>query len=138
MSASSAHQLVEIHSQPIELCKLLKIANLVSGGGEAKIVISEGYVLLNQQLEYQKRKKIYDGDIVEFNGEIIQVCCLSDAQQQATAKTNVNQTSTEPKPEKSTKKTKDAQRNAKNSPQIYTDQLQPSQAPTRKRKAISF
>ena len=68
---------VQVSHQPIELCKLLKIANLVGGGGEAKIVISEGYVLLNQVVEYQKRKKVYDQDIVEFNGEIIQVQCSS-------------------------------------------------------------
>jgi len=49
--------LVDISIQPIELCKLLKIANMVGGGGEAKIVISEGYVLLNNEVEFQKRKK---------------------------------------------------------------------------------
>lgn len=69
--------LVDISIQPIELCKLLKIANMVSGGGEAKIVISEGYVLLNDEVEYQKRKKVYHNDIVEFNGELIQVNCVN-------------------------------------------------------------
>ncbi|SEL05604.1 ribosome-associated protein [Colwellia chukchiensis] len=64
---------VDVSTQPIELCKLLKIANMVGGGGEAKIVISEGYVLLNNQVEFQKRKKIYHDDIIEFNGEVIQV-----------------------------------------------------------------
>ena len=64
---------IEISQEPIPLCQLLKIANLVSGGGEAKIVISEGYVLLNNEIEYQKRKKVYADDIVEFNGELIQV-----------------------------------------------------------------
>lgn len=64
---------IQLDQQPIELCKLLKIADLVTGGGEAKVVISEGYVLLNGEVEYQKRKKIYHNDIVEFNGEVIQV-----------------------------------------------------------------
>ncbi|WP_448548549.1 RNA-binding S4 domain-containing protein [Thalassotalea fusca] len=67
--------IVELAEQPIELCKLLKVANLVGGGGEAKIVISEGYVYVNNEVEYQKRKKIYDQDIVEFNGEQILVEC---------------------------------------------------------------
>lgn len=62
---------IELEQEPIELCKLLKIANLVSGGGEAKMVISEGYVHLNGEVEYQKRKKIYFEDIVQFNGEAI-------------------------------------------------------------------
>ncbi len=70
---SMSHLVVEINRQPIELCKLLKIANLVSGGGEAKIVISEGYVLLNGDVEFQKRKKVYHHDVVEFNGDVVQV-----------------------------------------------------------------
>lgn len=65
--------IVDVDIQPIELCKLLKIANLVGGGGEAKMLIAEGYVFLNNEVEFQKRKKVYDGDIVEFNGEVIQV-----------------------------------------------------------------
>lgn len=64
---------IQLDQQPIELCKLLKIANVVAGGGEAKIVISEGLVNLNGEIEYQKRKKIYHNDIVAFNGEVIQV-----------------------------------------------------------------
>ena len=70
---SESYLEIELDQQPIELCKLLKIADLVTGGGEAKVVISEGYVLLNGEVEYQKRKKIYHNDIVEFNGETIQV-----------------------------------------------------------------
>ncbi|TYK66190.1 RNA-binding S4 domain-containing protein [Colwellia echini] len=70
---SESYLVVELNRQPVELCKLLKIANLVSGGGEAKIVISEGYVLLNGEVEYQKRKKVYHEDVIEFNGEIVQL-----------------------------------------------------------------
>jgi len=70
---SESYLEIELDQQPIELCKLLKIANLVAGGGEAKVVISEGYVLLNGEVEYQKRKKVYDNDIVEFNGETLQI-----------------------------------------------------------------
>ncbi len=62
---------IEFEREPIELCKLLKVANLVGGGGEAKMVISEGYVYLNGEVEYQKRKKIYFEDIVQFNGEAV-------------------------------------------------------------------
>ena len=65
--------LVEIDQQPIELYKLLKIADLVSGGGEAKVLIAEGYVLLNNEIELQKRKKIYDGDFIQLGDNIIEV-----------------------------------------------------------------
>jgi ribosome-associated protein len=64
---------IELNQQPVELCKLLKIADLVSGGGEAKVVISEGYVLLNGEVEFQKRKKVYHQDVIEFNGEVVQL-----------------------------------------------------------------
>ena len=70
---SESYLVIELNHQPVELCKLLKIANLVSGGGEAKVVISEGYVLLNGEVEYQKRKKVYHEDVIEFNGEIVQL-----------------------------------------------------------------
>lgn len=66
---------IEIDSQPIELYKVLKIANLVSGGGEAKHIISEGYVAVNGELETRKRRKIYDGDLIEFNREFYLVLC---------------------------------------------------------------
>jgi ribosome-associated protein len=70
---SESYLVIELNQQPVELCKLLKIADLVSGGGEAKVVISEGYVLLNGEVEYQKRKKVYHEDVVEFNGEVVQL-----------------------------------------------------------------
>jgi len=70
---SESYLVVELNHQPVELCKLLKIADLVSGGGEAKVVISEGYVLLNGEVEYQKRKKVYHEDVIEFNGEVVQL-----------------------------------------------------------------
>jgi len=79
MPESDNNQIIEISEQPIPLCQLLKIANLVSGGGEAKVVISEGYVLLNNEVEYQKRKKVYEDDIIEFNGDVIQVVVNPDS-----------------------------------------------------------
>jgi len=66
---------VEVSSQPIELYKVFKIANLVGGGGEAKHVISEGYVAVNGELETRKRRKMYDGDFFEFNQEYYVVVC---------------------------------------------------------------
>jgi len=69
----SAHPIFDICVEPIELCKLLKIANMVGGGGEAKTMISEGKVLVNNAVEVKKRKKIRRGDIIEHNGLIIEV-----------------------------------------------------------------
>lgn len=55
----------------IQLNQLLKLLNLVETGGEANQVISEGYVIVNDNKETQKRKKLYQGDIVEFDGQTI-------------------------------------------------------------------
>jgi ribosome-associated protein len=79
---SESYLVIELNHQPVELCKLLKIANLVGGGGEAKIVISEGYVSLNGEVEYQKRKKVYHEDVIEFNGEIVQLLINESLPQQ--------------------------------------------------------
>lgn len=57
---------VKIKEEPIELHKILKMENLVSSGGEAKFVIAEGLVLVNGETETRKRKKIFSGDVVEF------------------------------------------------------------------------
>tara|TARA_R110000744_G_scaffold246816_2_gene363253 strand:- start:314 stop:691 length:378 start_codon:yes stop_codon:yes gene_type:complete len=69
----SEHSIIDICVEPIELCKLLKIANMVGGGGEAKTMISEGNVLVNNEVAVQKRKKIRHGDIIECNGKIIKI-----------------------------------------------------------------
>ncbi|HHF2964642.1 TPA: RNA-binding S4 domain-containing protein [Vibrio alginolyticus] len=66
---------IDVDAHPIELYKLFKIANLVSGGGEAKHIIEEGYVAVNGELETRKRRKMYDGDFFEFNQEYYVVVC---------------------------------------------------------------
>ncbi|MCP4321153.1 MAG: RNA-binding S4 domain-containing protein [Alteromonadales bacterium] len=71
--------LVEIKEEPTALYKILKIANLVSGGGEAKTAIAEGYVYLNGEVETQKRKKIYAGDQIYFNEQYLQIAITGEA-----------------------------------------------------------
>ena len=62
-------QQIEINHEPVELYKILKFEAIVSSGGEAKSVISEGMVLLNGKVETQKRKKIVSGDVIEFQSQ---------------------------------------------------------------------
>jgi ribosome-associated protein len=87
---------IELNQQPVELCKLLKIADLVSGGGEAKVVISEGYVLLNGEVEFQKRKKVYHQDVIEFNGEIVQLIIKEHLSEQVISPANKTTTDISP------------------------------------------
>lgn len=48
----------------IKLDQLLKAANIAGSGGEAKILIEEGSVLYNGEIEMRRGKKIYRGDRV--------------------------------------------------------------------------
>jgi ribosome-associated protein len=62
-----------ISTEYIELDKLLKRENLASSGGEARYLISQGWVQVNGVLETRKRRKLYAGDVVHFNGIEVQV-----------------------------------------------------------------
>ena len=66
-------QEIQINQEPIELVKILKFLNIAASGGEAKIVISTGQVLVNGRIETRKGKKIYSGDIVEIGENKIRV-----------------------------------------------------------------
>ncbi|MFT5482444.1 MAG: ribosome-associated protein [Halieaceae bacterium] len=66
-------RIVEITKEPVELYKILKFEGLVNTGGEAKLVIGEGHVTVNGETETRRRKKIVSGDIIEFQGEKLQI-----------------------------------------------------------------
>lgn len=57
----------------IPMIQLLKATNLVQTGGEAQIVVDEGEVKYNGAVDYRKRLKVRQGDVVEFRGETIKV-----------------------------------------------------------------
>ena len=57
----------------IKLGQALKKASLVGSGVEAKMVVQDGLVTLNGEVEVQRGKKLYDGDIVSYNGETIKI-----------------------------------------------------------------
>ena len=57
----------------IPMIQLLKATDLVPSGGEAQIVVMEGLVKYNGEVDYRKRLKVKRGDIVEFNNQKIKV-----------------------------------------------------------------
>ena len=68
---------VEINRQPVELYKVLKFEGLVATGGEAKMVIAEGMVTVNGEVEMRKRRKLFANDIIEFNNEKMRLTFVS-------------------------------------------------------------
>lgn len=60
-----------LREEYIKLGQALKAAGLVESGVEAKDVIVNGLVKVNNEVEIQRGKKLYDGDSVEYNNEII-------------------------------------------------------------------
>ena len=70
---------VEISKEPVELYKILKFEGIVGSGGEAKSVIAEGLVSVNGEVETRKRKKIVDGDIIEFGDHKIRILLATAA-----------------------------------------------------------
>ncbi|MEE2959497.1 MAG: RNA-binding S4 domain-containing protein [Myxococcota bacterium] len=57
----------------LQLDRFLKRENIVQSGGEAKILIQTGRVKLNGEVETRRKKKIQIGDLVEIDGQEIQV-----------------------------------------------------------------
>lgn len=66
------HQ-IKLREDFIKLGQALKAAGLVENGVDAKNEILDGNVKVNGVVEYQRGKKLYDGDLVEYNGDQIKI-----------------------------------------------------------------
>ena len=64
---------VDINKEPVELFKILKFEGIVSSGGQAKLVISDGQVTVNGEVETRKRRTVVAGDIIVFAEEELQI-----------------------------------------------------------------
>lgn len=64
---------IKIDTEFIKLDALLKFANLVSSGGEAKIRIAEGEVVVNGEPCTMRGKKLRPGDTVTLDGETVRI-----------------------------------------------------------------
>lgn len=64
---------IRLRDEYIKLGQALKAAGLVGSGVDAKFVIQDGLVTVNGETEYQRGKKLYNGDIVSYNGETVQI-----------------------------------------------------------------
>ena len=64
---------LKLRDEFIKLGQALKAANLAESGVDAKFAIQDGLVKVNGQVELQRGKKLYDGDVVEFEGQTIRI-----------------------------------------------------------------
>lgn len=64
---------VKIKDEHIKLGQAMKLGRMVNSGVEAKMVIQDGQVRVNDKVELQRGKKLFVGDIVSFQGETIQI-----------------------------------------------------------------
>ena len=62
---------IVLRNEFIKLGQAIKAAGLVESGVEAKIVIRDGEVKVNGVVETQRGKKLFGGEVVEYNGSSI-------------------------------------------------------------------
>ncbi|WP_411336824.1 RNA-binding S4 domain-containing protein [Ruminococcus gauvreauii] len=64
---------IKLKSEFIKLGQAIKAANLVEDGVEAKYAIQDGLVKVNGEIDIRRGRKLYEGDIVTFEGTDIKI-----------------------------------------------------------------
>ncbi|WP_408955298.1 RNA-binding S4 domain-containing protein [Natroniella sp. ANB-PHB2] len=64
---------IKIKTKTIKLDQFLKWANIVNTGGEAKLIIQAGEVIVNQEIEKKRSKVLTEGDIIKYNDQKYQI-----------------------------------------------------------------
>lgn len=66
-------EVIKLREDFIKLGQALKAAGLVESGVDAKLVIQDGLVRVNGQIETQRGKKLIAGDMIEYDGNTIKI-----------------------------------------------------------------
>lgn len=66
-------EIIKLREEFIKLGQAIKAAGLVESGVDAKFVIQDGLVKVNGTIETQRGKKLYHGDVVEFNKQTVKI-----------------------------------------------------------------
>lgn len=64
---------IRLRDEYIKLGQALKASGLVESGAKAKEVITEGMVCVNGEADTRRGRKLYAGDIINFNGEEVKI-----------------------------------------------------------------
>lgn len=62
-----------IDDEIIKLGQFLKLANLIDSGSEAKTVIAQGLVRVNDEVELRRGRQLQVGDVVILAGHKVRV-----------------------------------------------------------------
>ncbi len=66
-------EILKLKDEFIKLGQAIKLAGFVDSGVDAKFTIQEGLVKVNGEVDVRRGRKLYNGDIVEFNGNKIKI-----------------------------------------------------------------
>ena len=66
-------EIIEIRDEFIKLGQVLKLAGWVESGADAKEVILDGEVKVNGECVLQRGKKIYNDNVVEYDGKKMKI-----------------------------------------------------------------
>ena len=64
---------ITIRDEFIKLGQALKLAGVVEDGVEAKYAIQDGLVQVNGEVDTRRGRKVYEGDVITFEGQEIKV-----------------------------------------------------------------
>ena len=64
---------IVLRDEFIKLGQAIKAAGFVESGVEAKEVITEGLVLVNGEIDTRRGRKLYEGDVVSFENQTIEI-----------------------------------------------------------------
>ena len=64
---------IQIRDAFIKLGQAMKLAGLVDSGVDAKLVIQDGQVRVNGEIEYQRGKKLHPVDVFSYDGQDVKV-----------------------------------------------------------------
>lgn len=69
---------ISISTEFIKLGQALKLAGMVSNGSDAKMLIIDGNVKVNGEVETRRGRKLFTGDTIEFEGRSVKVVNNAD------------------------------------------------------------
>lgn len=66
-------EILTLREEFIKLGQALKATGFSENGVEAKFMIQDGLVKVNGEVELRRGRKLYDGDVVEYQGNQIKI-----------------------------------------------------------------